>query len=32
MARIILAIIAGFIVWSILWVGSHILLTVLSPG
>lgn len=32
MARIILAIIAGFIVWSVLWVGSHVLLTVLSPG
>ena len=32
MGRIILGVIAGFIVWSILWVGSHLLLVALSPG
>ena len=32
MARIIFGVIAGFIVWSILWVGTHLLLVALSPG
>ncbi|HLM60125.1 MAG TPA: hypothetical protein VK308_04925 [Pyrinomonadaceae bacterium] len=32
MLRIILGVIAGFIVWSIVWVGMDSLLAVLSPG
>ncbi len=32
MIRIILGIIVGFVVWSIVWVGSDRLLTVMSPG
>lgn len=32
MMRIILAIIVGFIVWSILWVGSDAVLSAISPG
>ena len=32
MLRIILAIIVGFIVWSILWVGSDFVLMAISPG
>lgn len=32
MMRIILGAIAGFIVWSILWVGSDAVLSALSPG
>lgn len=31
MLRMILAIVVGFIVWSILWVGSDALLSALSP-
>jgi hypothetical protein len=31
MLKMILGIIAGFVVWSVLWVGSHSLLAVLSP-
>lgn len=31
MLRIILAIIAGFVVWSILWVGSDALFSAISP-
>lgn len=32
MVRIILGVIVGFVVWSILWVGTHLLLVALSPG
>ncbi len=32
MGKIILGVIVGFIVWSILWVGTHLLLAALSPG
>ncbi len=32
MLRIILGAIAGFIIWSILWVGSDTLLSAISPG
>lgn len=32
MVRIILGAIAGFIVWSILWIGSDAVLSALSPG
>jgi hypothetical protein len=32
MLRIILGVVAGFAVWSILWVGSDFLLTIVSPG
>ncbi len=32
MTRIILGIIVGFIVWSILWVGSDAVLSAISPG
>ncbi len=32
MLRIILGIIAGFIVWSIVWVGMDALLSAISPG
>lgn len=32
MLRIILAAIAGFIVWSVLWVGSDAILSFISPG
>ena len=31
MARIILGMIVGFIVWSVLWVGSDAILSVISP-
>ena len=30
--RIIFGVFAGFIVWSVLWVGTHLLLAALSPG
>lgn len=32
MVRIILAVIVGFLVWSILWVGSEQVLSMISPG
>lgn len=32
MLRIILGVIAGFIVWSIVWVGMDALLSAISPG
>ncbi len=32
MARIILAIVSGFIVWTILWLGSNALLTAIAPN
>jgi hypothetical protein len=32
MVRTILGVIAGFIVWSVVWVGVHTVLTILSPG
>jgi hypothetical protein len=32
MVRIILAVIVGFLVWSVLWVGSEQVLSMLSPG
>lgn len=32
MLRIILSVIVGFILWSILWVGSDALLSLISPG
>ena len=32
MVRIILGVIAGFVVWSIFWIGSEALLIQLSPG
>ena len=32
MLRIILGVVAGFIIWSIVWVGMDSLLAVLSPG
>ena len=32
MLRIILGVIAGFIIWSILWVGLDALLSAISPG
>jgi hypothetical protein len=32
MVRIILGVIVGFIVWSVLWVGSDALIAALSPG
>ena len=32
MVRIILGVVAGFIAWSILWVGSDQVLTMLSPA
>ncbi len=32
MLRIILGIVVGFIVWSILWVGSDFVLMAISPG
>src|SRR5688572_2067252 len=32
MMRIILGAVAGFIVWSVLWVGSDAVLSALSPG
>lgn len=32
MMRIILGVLAGFIVWTILWVGSDAVFMVLSPG
>ncbi len=31
MARIIVAIVVGFVVWSVLWVGSDFVLTAVSP-
>ncbi len=31
MVRMILAVVAGFIAWSILWVGTDMMLTALSP-
>ncbi len=32
MVRIILAIVVGFIVWSVLWVGSDAIISAISPG
>lgn len=32
MVRIILAVIVGFLVWTILWVGSEQVLSMISPG
>ena len=32
MVRIILGVIAGFLVWSVLWVGSDAVFSVVSPG
>ena len=32
MLRIILAIIIGFIVWSVLWVGTDVILSLISPN
>ena len=32
MLRVILAVIAGFIAWSIMWIGSDQVLMMLSPG
>ena len=32
MVRIILAVIVGFLIWSILWVGSEQVLSMISPG
>lgn len=32
MVRVILGIVAGFIAWSILWIGSDQVLAMLSPG
>lgn len=32
MVRIILSVIAGFVIWSVLWVGSDFILMMISPG
>lgn len=32
MLRIVLGVVAGFLVWSMLWVGSDAILSLLSPG
>lgn len=32
MVRIVLGILAGFVVWSIIWIGSDSVLRMLSPG